>query len=154
LGVCSDGEPQVEQRLLRFGREMGACPGLAAVDGVQDGLVMAYGPTVLRVHEEHRREHRARRHRLRLAPRGPLVVRQQHVAAFTHRDQARAGDRQIEQQGIGDQRFDLRRLVGRIVGIELGMRDARGDSHRPQHRDQREAHPMPHPTPNSFFVLF
>ena len=91
-------EPQVEQRLLRFGREVRARPGLAAVDRVEDGLVVAHGPAVLRVDEEHRREHDARRHALRLAPGGALVIGEQHVAAFADGHQARARDRQVEQQ--------------------------------------------------------
>ena len=107
-------KPQIEQGLLGFRGEVRARPVFAAVRGVEDGLVVAYGPTVVGIDEVHRRQHHPRRHALRLAPGGALIVRQQHVAALADRHEAIAGDRQIQQQGAGGERFDLRGLVGRI----------------------------------------
>ncbi len=114
------GEPEVEQRLLRFGREVRARPGFTAIGGIEDGFVVADGPAVLRIDEEHRGEHDARGHALRLAPGDALVVGEQHVAALAHRDEAFAREREVEQQRGCSQRHDLRRLVREVVGIELG----------------------------------
>ena len=120
---------------------MRARPGLAAIHGVDDGLVVTHGPAVFAVGEEHRGQHGARGHALRLAPGRALVVGEQHVAALAHGHQARARHRQVEQQRARRQRLDFRRLVGGVVGIDLRARAAaherRATSMRPRPRLMR-----------------
>jgi hypothetical protein len=91
-------EPQVEQWLLSFRREMRARPCLAAIDRVENGFVVANGPAILGVGEENGGEHDARRNAFRLPPTDPTIVGEQYVTTFTDRDQPLAGNRQIEQQ--------------------------------------------------------
>ena len=119
-------KPQVEQRLLGFRREVGTCPGLATVDRVENGLVVAHGPAVLAS---------AKNTAVSMTRVGTLFAWRQFAPwssesstwprspTATRRAPAAARSSSSELAASGSM---LGRLVGRVVGVDLRMRHARG----------------------------
>jgi hypothetical protein len=118
-------EPDIEQR--RFALEVLELlgPGRAAVGAGEDLRVMAHGPAVFVIDEEHRREQLAGGH-FGLGPGAALVIGIEDMPAITDRHQALAGVDHIDHQafgGLGGLNCK-HRLRGGIAGCQHGVDNA------------------------------
>ncbi|MCY1440499.1 hypothetical protein D9M71_567780 [compost metagenome] len=118
-------EPDIEQRRFAFQIFELLGPGRAAVLAGEDLRVMADGPAVHVIDEEHRRQQGPGRD-LGLGPGCALVIGIQDVPTIPDRHQALAGVDDIEHQAFGG--------LGRFNGIDnIGCWRRRGQRRRRQH---------------------